>query len=123
MVNLIKNIVKSKENEIVSPKQYENKSGSVNIVMGRVVCELLSTQYLGPRISMLEMDYNFAGHKQLKKVSLIITTYIFSAGLLKIKSRFSTYVYVHLCSFPFLVLHDVACLLHVKIPFHNCGIS
>ena len=46
MVNLIKNIVKSKENEIVSAKQYENKSGSINIVMGRVVCELLSTQYL-----------------------------------------------------------------------------
>ena len=46
MVNLIKNIVKSKENEIVSAKQYENKSGSINIVMGLVVCELLSTQYL-----------------------------------------------------------------------------
>lgn len=67
MVNLIKNIVKSKENEIVSAKQYENKSGSINIVMGRVVCELLSTQYLGPRILVLEMDSNFAGHKTIKK--------------------------------------------------------
>ena len=46
-MNLIKNIVKSKENEIINAKQYENKLGSINIIMGRVVCELLSTQYLG----------------------------------------------------------------------------
>src|SRR6187200_888267 len=62
-----KEYCKVKENEIINAKQYENKSGSVNIVMGRVVCELLSTQYLGPRISVLEMDSNFAGHKTIKK--------------------------------------------------------
>jgi hypothetical protein len=31
----------------INAKQYENKSGSINIIMGRAVCELLSTQYLG----------------------------------------------------------------------------
>jgi hypothetical protein len=114
MVNLIKNIVKSKENEIINAKQYENKSGSVNIVMGRVVCELLSTQYLGPRTSVLEMDSNFAGHKTIKKgFSNHHFYYMLSAGLLKIIPSVSTYVYVYLSTFPFLVLHDIRIYYHI----------
>jgi hypothetical protein len=115
MVNLIKNIVKSKENEKVSAKQYENKSGSVNIIMGRAVCDLLSTQYLGPRISMLEMDSNFAGHKTIKKGFSHHFYYMLFAGLLKIIPSVSTYVYVHLSSFPFRVLHDIRIYYHIKM--------